>query len=122
MSNFIVSQSETRASRTKNSKQMDLIHKSQNAPIPYPTMLHPEPKRAHFCSEWIIMGYKTDAFWDLWNWFTSTVHIFTMFLGANRSGRELKRKYDVCCATPGKLQNKPVLIQNRFCIKTGFVA
>ena len=70
MSNFIVSQSKARASRTKNSKQMDLIHKSQNAPILYPTMLHPEQKSAHF-SEWSIMGYETDAFWDLWNWFTS---------------------------------------------------
>ena len=68
---FIVSQSEARASHTKNSKQMDLNHKSQNVPIPYPTMLHPEQKSAHFCSEWSIMGYETDAFWDLWNWFTS---------------------------------------------------
>ena len=29
----------------------DLIHKSQNAPVPYPTMLHSEQKCAHFCSE-----------------------------------------------------------------------
>ena len=45
----------------------------------------------------------------------NSVHIFTMFLGANRSGRELKRKYDVCCATPGKLQNLSWY-------KTGFVS
>ena len=43
-----------------------LIHKSQNAPVPYPTMFHSE----RFCSEseWSIMGYGTGAFWDLWNW------------------------------------------------------
>ena len=46
---------------------IDLIHKSQNAPVPYPTMPHSE-KFAHFCSEWNIVGYGTGAFWDLWNW------------------------------------------------------
>ena len=45
-----------------------LIHKSQNAPDPYPTMLHSEQKCAHFCSEWNIVGYGTDAFWDLWKY------------------------------------------------------
>ena len=47
---------------------IDLIHKSQNAHVPYPTMLHSEQKCAHFCSEWGIVGYGTSAFWDLWNW------------------------------------------------------
>ena len=46
----------------------DIIHKSQNAPVPYPTTLHSEQKRAHFCSEWGIVGYGKGAFWDLWNW------------------------------------------------------
>ena len=46
---------------------IDLIHKSQNAPVPYPTILHSEQKCAHFCSEWSIVGYGTGAFWDLWN-------------------------------------------------------
>ena len=47
----------------KEEKQMcdniiiDLIHKSQTAPAPYPTMLHSEQKCAHFCSEWSIVGY-----------------------------------------------------------------
>ena len=41
---------------------------SQNAPVPYPRMLHSEQKCAHFCSEWSIQGYGTGAFWDLWNW------------------------------------------------------
>ena len=27
---------------------IDLIHKSQNTPVPYPTMLHSEQKCAHF--------------------------------------------------------------------------
>ena len=52
----------------KFSLTIDLIHKSQNAPVPYPTMPHSEQKCAHFCSEWSIVGYGTDAFWDLWNW------------------------------------------------------
>ena len=47
---------------------IDLIHKSQNASVPYPTMLHSEQKCAHFCSEWSIVGYGTGAFWNLWNW------------------------------------------------------
>ena len=46
---------------------IDLIHKSQNTPVPYPTMLHPEQKCAHFCSGWSIVGYGTGAFWELWN-------------------------------------------------------
>ena len=48
--------------------RIDLIHKSQNAPVPYPTMLNSEQKCAHFCSEWSIVGYGTGAFWDLLNW------------------------------------------------------
>ena len=48
---------------------IDQVHKSQNAPAPYPTMLHSEQKCAHFCSEQGIMGYGTGAFWDLWMWF-----------------------------------------------------
>ena len=47
---------------------IDLIHKSQNAPVPYPTMLYSEQKCAHFCSEWSIVGYGIGAFWDLWKW------------------------------------------------------
>ena len=47
---------------------IDLIHKSQNAPVPYPTMLHSEQKCAHFCSKWSIVGYGPGTFWDLWNW------------------------------------------------------
>ena len=47
---------------------IELIHKSQNATVLYPTMLHSEQKCAHFCSEWSIVGYGTGAFWDLWNW------------------------------------------------------
>ena len=47
----------------------DQIHESQNAPIPYPTMLHWEQKCAHFCSEWSNVGNGTGAFWKLWNWY-----------------------------------------------------
>ena len=47
-------------------------HKSQNAPVPYPTKLRSEQKCAskqkcaHFCSEWSIAGYGTGASWNLW--------------------------------------------------------
>ena len=44
---------------------IDQYHKSYNAPVPYPTMHHSEQKWAHFCSEWCIVGYGTDALWDL---------------------------------------------------------
>ena len=43
---------------------IDQSHKSHNAPVPYPMMLHSEQKCAHFCSEWYIMGYGTGALWD----------------------------------------------------------
>ena len=45
---------------------IDQFHKSQNAPVPYPTMLLSEQKCAHVCSEQSIMGYGTGVFWDLW--------------------------------------------------------
>ena len=45
---------------------IDQFHKSQNAPVPYPTMLYSEQKCAHFCSEWSIVGYGTHASGDLW--------------------------------------------------------
>ena len=53
-----------------------LTDKSQNAPVPYPTMHHSE----HFCSEWCIVGYGTGASWVLWDlsipssWKTRTIH------------------------------------------------
>ena len=47
---------------------IELIHKSLNAPVLYPTMLHSEQKCAHFCSKWNVVGYETSTFWDLWHW------------------------------------------------------
>ena len=44
-----------------------LTDKSQNAPVPYPTMHHSEQKCAHFCSEWCIVGYGAGASWGLWD-------------------------------------------------------
>ena len=46
--------------------EMRPILQSQNAPVPYPTMLHSEQKCAHFCSEWSTVGYGRGAFWDSW--------------------------------------------------------
>ena len=34
--------------------QIDLLCKSHNAPVPYPTMHH--------------LGYLANALWDLWEW------------------------------------------------------
>ena len=42
-----------------SSVRIEQSHKSQNAPVPYPT-LH------HFFSKWCIVEYGTGAFWDLW--------------------------------------------------------
>ena len=44
---------------------IELVHKSRNATVQYPTMLHSEQKFAYFWSEWSIVGYRTCAFWDL---------------------------------------------------------
>ena len=43
---------------------IDQFHKSQDAPVPYHTMLHSEQKCGHFCSELSTVG--TCAFCDLW--------------------------------------------------------
>ena len=37
-----------------------------HASVPYPKMHHSEHKWAHFCSEWCIVVYETNA--DLWDW------------------------------------------------------
>ena len=58
----------TREINQQDMGTIDLVHKSQNAPVPYPATLHSEQKCVHFCSEWSIVGYATGAFWDLWNW------------------------------------------------------
>ena len=47
--------------------QIDLIHKFQNAHVPYHKMLHSEQKCAHFCPEWSTVGCGIGAAWDLWN-------------------------------------------------------
>ena len=40
---------------------IDLIHKSHDAPVSYPTMQYSEQKCAHVCFEWCIVGYGTGA-------------------------------------------------------------
>ena len=66
-------------SEVRQGDGIDQFHKSQNAPVPYPTMLHSEQKCAHFCSEWRIMGYGTGAFWDLWLWMNCSISHNTPF-------------------------------------------
>ena len=49
------------------------FHKSQNAPIPYTTMHHFVTEMRTYVhisvTEWCIMGYLSDALWDLWDGF-----------------------------------------------------
>ena len=44
-----------------------VIHESHNSPVPYPTMHHSKKKRAYFCFVWCIVGYKSGAWWELWD-------------------------------------------------------
>ena len=48
--------------------QLDQIHKSHNAPVPYPTTYQSEQKYTHFYTDWSIVGYGTVALWDLFDW------------------------------------------------------
>ena len=60
--------------------QIDLIHRSYNAPVPYLTMHHSEQKCAHFFSEWCIVRCRIGALWDfsyLVNWSATIVVQFT---------------------------------------------
>ena len=50
-------------------KRIDLSHKSQNAPVPYPTMHHSVTKMytcVHISvTKWCIVGYLFDALWEM---------------------------------------------------------
>ena len=50
---------------------IDPSHKSQNASVPYPTMQHFVTEMCtcvHISvTKWCIVGYLSDALWDLWN-------------------------------------------------------
>ena len=50
---------------------IDLLHKSHNAPVPYPTMPHFVTEmctHVHISvTKWCIMGYLSNALWDLWD-------------------------------------------------------
>ena len=59
----------------------DPSHKSHNAPDKYPTMHHFVTEMCtcvHISvTKWCIVGYGTDAFWDLWDGFPSPDKNFT---------------------------------------------
>ena len=77
-----------------------LIHKSQHALVPYPTILHSEQKCAHSCSEWSIVGYGTGAFWNLWNW-SILISYFCYEYGCVLFSHALggpHRKQTACCS------------------------
>ena len=50
---------------------IDLLHKSHNAPVPYPTMHHFVTEtctHVHLSvTKWCIVGYLSGALWDLWD-------------------------------------------------------
>ena len=50
---------------------VELLHKSHNAPVPYPTMHHIVTEmcaHAHiYVTKWCIVGYFYDTLWDLWD-------------------------------------------------------
>ena len=50
---------------TKGNDMIYLIHKFQNAPVLYHTIIHSVQKFAHFCCERSIVGCGTGALWDL---------------------------------------------------------
>ena len=56
---------QSRCDNHLNALEIDLIHKSHNAPVPYPAMHRSEQKCAHLCSECCIVGYGRGALWDL---------------------------------------------------------
>ena len=58
------------ASNSLHKDLIVLIQKSHNATYPYPTMHHFVTEMctcAHFCYKWCIVGYLSDAIWDLWD-------------------------------------------------------
>ena len=46
---------------------IDLLHKSHNAPVPYPIRHHFVTEMCTFVSKWCIVGYLANALWDLWD-------------------------------------------------------
>ena len=86
---------------------IDLNHKSQTAPVPYPTMLHSEQKCAHFCSEWSIVGYGTGAVWDLWNW---SIHFISQHNKARIGTRSMDKinQCQKCSPMQQSLNSRPI--------------
>ena len=70
------------------------IHKSHNAPVPYPTMhqcLIPQctiSQCTHFCSGWCIVGYGTSALWDLLNLSIAPVSVYILLPQCQRINPE----------------------------------
>ena len=58
---------------------LDLLHKSHNAPVIYPTIYHfvTEMCTCVYISvtKWCIVGYLFDALWDLWDGSIDSIHI-----------------------------------------------
>ena len=69
---------------------IDLLHKSHNALVPYPTMHHFMTAMCicvHISvTKWCIMGFLHDASWDLWDGsFAKVAHVLVFELTKNTS-------------------------------------
>ena len=45
----------------------ELLHKSHNAPVPYPTLHHFVTEVHISVTKWCIVEYLSDALWELWD-------------------------------------------------------
>ena len=73
---------------------IDPIHKSHNAPVPYPTM-HQScisqctiSQCTHFCSDWYIVGYGTSALWDFLDLSIAPVSVYVLLPQCQRINPE----------------------------------
>ena len=62
--------------------RIDLLHKSHNTPVPYPTMYHFVTEMCtgvHISvTKWCIVRYLSDALWDLWYGSTKDMYSITL--------------------------------------------
>ena len=66
---------------------IDMLHKSHNAPVPYPTMHHFEPEISY---KMVHCGIFSYALWDLWDGFISfTMAVFENSLEFILAGRNI---------------------------------
>ena len=62
---------------------IDPTYKSHNAYVPYPTMPHFVTEMCTFVqisvTKWYIVGYLSDALWDLWDGSITSIDVVDRF-------------------------------------------